>query len=115
MPCRCLIVLDNVWDCDVVNAFGFNDSWATIIITARELKVLPFHERESHDIHYRLTSFANSKGKADEAAPDLKLLTCILKGEEGSFEDHEKVQHLKFLGIGSTIAKACMVPDCSLN
>ena len=83
-------MLDNVWDWNAVEAFRFNDSWATIIVTARESKVLPKHERESR-FHWVLGSEVNSSSEDCQAAPDFQLLKAIVKGADGSFNQEEEV------------------------
>ena len=90
-PCRCLIVLDNVWDRRAIDAFRFNDSWATILVTAREASVLPRHERATH---WKLLPDINHQHKDGKAAPDLQLLRSIVKGSRGCFKIHEEVQCL---------------------
>ena len=82
-------MLDNVWNSAAVEAFLFNNSLATIIVTAREAKVLDGLD-DPPQLHFKISPETNTISKASEAPPDVKLFTQIARGKDGALTGNEE-------------------------
>ena len=89
-------MLDNAWGEDVVRAFLFNDSWSTIVVSAREASAVPDQIRTSNFCHWRLVPESNTTSRAGKIAPDLDLLNRILKPPGCSLEGDQMVRYSSF-------------------